>query len=98
MLKCKKVTYNSYKEASQISEWLYKKTKKGRNLRPYKCVKCQKFHLYSALRDEKYYNRKNIDIKNDNLAKYEIKTNEIGEDIKAKEDKKSFWLRAFGLK
>jgi hypothetical protein len=96
MAKCKKITYDSLKKAKRIAEWLFEKRK--RNLRPYKCHICKKYHLYTVFKDSEYYDKRDVDTENDHLARYEIDTTNIGKEIEAEEQRKQGLLDRFKRK
>lgn len=86
----------SYRLAQKSAETLYEKRKWI--LKPYKCNVCKKFHLYTSFKDKAYYERKDVVLENDSMARYEIKINEIGKKIKEKEEQRNYFLKKFGLK
>lgn len=96
MGKCEKVTFLSFKLAQKSAETLYEKRRWV--LKPYRCKECKKFHLYTSFKDKGYYEKKEVNIENDSMARYEIDIIEIGNEIKEKEDQRNYFLRKFGLK
>jgi hypothetical protein len=96
MTKCKKITYESLKKANKMSEWLFEKRK--RNLKPYKCHVCKKYHLYTVFKDGEYYKKKEVNTKKDHMARYEIASENIGKEIDKEEQKKKSILDRFKKK